>query len=151
MQLIRAYSVYNNNGRMITPKIVGSFIDHYNREVLSPEEEQIQVIKSSTALRVKKILVKTVNEGTGIKAKTEGLEIGGKTGTAHLVEDGKYVRKYNTAFLGFANDEKSKYTMGVVVVQPKKSQFAAQTAVPVFKKAVDIMVTEGYLQPNIVK
>ena len=41
--------------------------------------------------------------------------------------------------------------MGVVVIQPKKSQFAAQTSVPVFKKAVDIMVEEGYLKPDIVK
>ena len=55
--------------------------------------------------------------------------------------------KYNTVFAGFANDKKSKYTIGVVVIQPKKSQFASQTSVPVFKKAVDIMVEEGYLTP----
>jgi len=147
MQLIRAYSAFNNNGRIITPKIVNSFIDSYKREILIPNEEQIQVIKSSTAQRMKKILIKTVNEGTGIKTKTEGLIIGGKTGTAHTVEHGKYVNKYNTAFVGFANDKKKKYTIGVVVVQPKKSQFAAQTSVPVFKKAVDILVEEGYLTP----
>ena len=149
MQLIRAYSAFNNNGRIVTPRIVSNFIDTYKREIPIPSQEQIQVIKSSTAARVKKILIKTVNQGTGKKAITKGLQIGGKTGTAHIVEKGKYVRKYNTAFLGFANDEKHKYTMGVVVVQPKKSQFAAQTSVPVFKKAVDIMVEEGYLTPSL--
>jgi cell division protein FtsI (penicillin-binding protein 3) len=41
--------------------------------------------------------------------------------------------------------------MGVVVIQPKSSQFAAQTAVPVYKKAVDIMVEEGYLKPDVVE
>ena len=96
-------------------------------------------------MRVKKILIKTVNKGTGIKAKTEGLIIGGKTGTAHIVEKRKYVRKYNTTFIGFADDVKNKYTIGVLVVKPKKSQFAAKTAVPVFKKAVDIMVEDNYL------
>jgi len=151
MQLIRAYSAFNNNGRIVTPKIVNNFIDNFNREIVIPDEEQIQVIKSSTAARVKKVLIKTVNEGTGKKARTAGLEIGGKTGTAHIVEKGKYVKKYNTAFLGFANDTKINYTIGVIVVQPKKSQFAAQTSVPVFKKAIDILVEEGYLQPNIVK
>lgn len=150
MQLIRAYSAFNNNGRIITPKIVYSFIDGYNKETIVPDEEQIQVIKSSTAERVKKILIKTVNEGTGVKAKTQGLEIGGKTGTAHIVEDREYINKYNTAFVGFANDKQSQYTIGVVVVQPKKSQFAAQTSVPVFKNSVDIMVEEGYLIPNLV-
>jgi len=151
MQLIRAYSAFNNGGKIITPKILSNFIDSYNRDIIIPDEEQIQVIKASTAQRVKKILIKTVNEGTGKKARTEGLEIGGKTGTAHIVEKGIYVRKYNTAFLGFANDKDTKYTMGVIVIQPKKSQFASQTSVPVFKKAVDILVNEGYLKPNIVK
>ncbi|MEA2100721.1 MAG: penicillin-binding protein 2 [Campylobacterota bacterium] len=151
LQLIRAYGVFSNNGRMLRPKLIDTLIDEYNREIAIPREEHIQVIKSSTAHRIKKILVKTVNEGTGKKARTQGLVIGGKTGTAHIVEKGKYVRKYNTAFIGFVDDKTAKYTMGVVVVQPKKSQFASQTAVPVFKKAVDILVEEGYLEPNIIK
>jgi len=155
MQLMRAYSVFNNNGKMLTPRIVSAFVDEFKRETKIEKVPEEQVIKSSTAHRIKKILIKTVNEGTGVKAKTPGLEIGGKTGTAHIVEGGRYVNKYNTAFMGFANDETSKYTIGVVVVQPKKSQFAAQTAVPVFKKAIDIMIEDGYLspklEPNIIK
>jgi len=151
MQLMRAYSVFNNNGKMVTPQIVDTIIDEYHQEKHIEPFEEIQVIKGSTAQRVKKILIKTVNKGTGKKAITPGLIIGGKTGTAHIVEKGKYVRKYNTAFMGFANDKSHDYTIGVIVVQPKKSQFAAQTAVPVFKKAVDIMIEEGYLKPNIIK
>ena len=154
MQLIRAYSVFNNSGKMLTPKIVESFIDEFKREILVESAEEEVVIRSSTAHRMKKILIKTVQKGTGKKTRISGLEIGGKTGTAHIVEKGKYVNKYNTAFMGFANDKESKYTIGVVVVQPKKSQFASQTAVPVFKKVVEIMVEDGYLtpsQPDIVK
>jgi len=151
MQLMRAYSVFNNNGKMVTPQIVGSIIDEYHQEKKLEPFESIKVLKSSTAQRVKKILIKTVNKGTGRKAITPGLIIGGKTGTAHIVEKGVYVRKYNTAFMGFANDKNHDYTIGVIVVQPKKSQFAAQTAVPVFKGAVEIMIEEGYLEPDIIK
>ncbi|QOP42779.1 penicillin-binding protein 2 [Sulfurimonas sediminis] len=151
MQLLRAYSAFNNNGRMVRPRLVQSFIDEHGTVKELGYGESVQVIKSATAKRMNKILLKTVNEGTGKKAITKGLQIGGKTGTAHIVEKGQYVRKYNTAFMGFANDKKHKYTIGVIVIQPKKSQFAAQTAVPVFKKAVDIMIEEGYLEPNIVK
>lgn len=151
MQLIKAYSAFNNNGRTITPKLVNCFINNQKKELVVPDEEQIQVIKSSTAERMKSILIKTVNEGTGVKAKSEGLEIGGKTGTAHIVEDGEYVSKYNTSFIGFANDKNSKYIIGSVVIKPKKSQFASQTAVPVFKNAIDLLVEEGYLKPNIVE
>jgi len=151
MQLMRAYDVFNNNGKMLYPRIVDSFIDERGETKKLDPLDVKQVISSATAQRVKKILVKTVNKGTGQKAITPGLEIGGKTGTAHIVENGRYVRKYNTAFMGFANDKKHRYTIGVVVIQPKKSQFAAQTAVPTFKQAVNIMIDDGYLEPDIVK
>jgi cell division protein FtsI (penicillin-binding protein 3) len=155
MQLVRAYSAFNNGGRIVKPKIVNNFIDSFNRKIPIEAQEPIQVIKSSTAARVNKVLIKTVNEGTGTKTKTEGLVIGGKTGTSHIVENGLYVNKYNTSFIGFANDKESSYTIGVVVIKPHISQFAAQTAVPVFKKVVDTMVEEGYLtkdlQPDIIK
>ncbi len=151
MQLMRAYSVFNNNGKIIYPRIVDTFIDSTSKEIKIPSRQQIQVIKQSTAQKMKEILIKTVNKGTGTKTKTEGLIIGGKTGTAHIVENGVYVKKYNTAFMGFVNDKTHKYTMGVVVIQPTSSQFASKTAVPVFKQAVDILVEDGYLKPNIVK
>lgn len=151
MQLIRAYSIFNNNGKITTPQIIDSFIDEFGREIKIPQHEQRQIIKATTAQKMQRILIKTVNKGTGIKAITKGLEIGGKTGTAHKVEKGRYVNKYNTAFLGFANDKTNKYTIGVIVDEPNKSQFAAQTAVPVFKNAVDILITEGFLKPNIIK
>jgi len=152
MQLLRAYSVFNNNGKIVTPKIVHSFINEYNEETLTPEFDQDQIIKRETAARMKKILIKTVNKGTGKKAITPGVEVGGKTGTAHIVERGKYVHKYNTAFMGFANDYSGHdYTIGVIVVKPKSSHFAAQTAVPVFKKAINIMIEEGMLEPDVIK
>jgi cell division protein FtsI (penicillin-binding protein 3) len=151
MQLVRAYTTFNNNGKISTPKIVNNFIDEHKRVIPIADEEQIQIIKSSTAQRVKEILIKTVNEGTGVKAKTPGLEVGGKTGTAHIVEEGRYVNKYNTAFMGFANDENNNYTIGTIVIKPQISQFASQTAVPVFKAAVDILIEDGYLKPNIIE
>ncbi len=151
MQLLRAYSAFSNNGKIVNPKIVDAFVDEFKQEIPIENEEQTQVIKSSTALRVKKILAKTVKEGTGKKAKTDGLYIGGKTGTAHMVEKGKYINKYNTSFVGFVDDKTHKYTMGVVVREPKSSQFASQTAVPVFKNAIEIMIEEDYLQPYIIK
>jgi len=130
MQLVQTYNVFNNNGKSILP-------------------ETPQIIKNETAQQMKNILIKTVNEGTGVNAKTSGLIIGGKTGTAHIVEKGRYVKKYNTSFIGFANDLRdNKYTIGVLVVQPKNSNYSSQTAVPIFKKAVDIMLKNGYLIAN---
>ncbi|HIP21113.1 MAG TPA: penicillin-binding protein 2 [Sulfurimonas sp.] len=151
MQIMRAYSAFNNNGRMVYPKLVSGLINERGVLEKMPYEEQVQVISSATAQRMKKILIKTVSVGTGKKARTAGLIIGGKTGTAHIVEKGQYVHKYNTAFMGFANDETKNYSIGVIVVQPTKSHFASQTAVPIFKKAVDILIEDGYLKPDVIK
>jgi len=151
MQLLRAYSAFNNNGKMVYPRLVASLIDEFGREKPIPYKEQVSVISSATAAQMQRILIKTVNEGTGTKAISPGLAVGGKTGTAYLVEKGKYVRKYNTSFIGFANDAKHKYSIGVVVIQPGKRHFASQTAVPTFKKAVDILIEEKYLKPDIVE
>ena len=151
MQLMRAYSAFNNHGKMVYPKLIKSFIEGQGVAKLVPYKEQVRAIQSATAARVQKILIKTVNEGTGKKAITQGLVIGGKTGTANVVKKGKYVQRYNASFIGFANDKKRKLSIGVVVVEPKHGHFASQTAVPVFKKAVDILIEDGYLKPNIVK
>ncbi|MDX9813789.1 MAG: penicillin-binding protein 2 [Sulfurimonas sp.] len=151
MQLLRAYSAFNNNGEMLNPSVVKGFIDSQRRFIEAHKDEPTRVIESKTASRVKDVLVQTVNIGTGTKTKIDGLEIGGKTGTAHIVEGGKYVKKYNTSFIGFANDKNRRYNLAVRVLEPKKSQFSAQTSVPVFKKVVDILVEDGYLKPDIIK
>ncbi|MDY0116075.1 MAG: penicillin-binding protein 2 [Sulfurimonadaceae bacterium] len=151
MQIQKAYSAFNNNGRMLSPRIIDSFIDEYGRKIEIPASEQIQVIKSATAERVKQVLIKTVNEGTGVRAKYPGLIVGGKTGTAHIVENGRYVNKYHTTFAGFANDEKNKFNVVTVVIEPRKIQFASYTAVPIFRKSIELLVEEGYLKPDIIE
>ena len=99
---------------------------------------------------MKKILIKTVLKGTGKAAIYNGLEIGGKTGTARIAKGGGYSDSYNSSFFGFANDAKHRYTIGVLVRDPKKRYYyyASQTAVPVFKQIVETLVEEGYLNPS---
>jgi len=148
MQILKAYNAFNNRGRILQPYFVEKLIDmHGNIRDLRPQGST-QVISSATAQRMKKILIKTVQEGTGVGTIIPGLEIGGKTGTAHIAERGRYVRKYNTSFFGFANDSKNRYTIGVTVVQPKQNHFASLTAVPVYKQVIDLLVEFDYLQPK---
>jgi cell division protein FtsI (penicillin-binding protein 3) len=148
MQLVKAYNTFNNNGVAVTPQIAECFIDELGTRIPIANNEEKQLISPSTAQRMKKILIKTVNEGTGKATQIPGLEIGGKTGTAHIAKGGRYINVYNTSFIGFANDEQQRYTIGVTVVEPKKVYFASQTAVPVFKKVVDTLVNEDYLTPK---
>ena len=143
MQMLKAYSVFNNDGKITTPKIINT-----NQKPI-----YTQVIKKQTANIMKQLLIQTVQEGTGRKARIEGLEIGGKTGTANMVKGGKYQRKYMSSFFGFANDKAGhKYTIGVSVNNPVNRgihwyyYYASNSAVPVFKELVNTLVKLNYLE-----
>ncbi|MDD2838142.1 penicillin-binding protein 2 [Sulfuricurvum sp.] len=148
MQLVKAFNVFNNGGKLVNPMVVEALNDDNGRIIPMQVQSPIQVISPATAERMKQILIKTVNEGTGTIAKTPGLEVGGKTGTAHIAKNGGYLNSYHTSFIGFANDHKHKYTIGITVINPKTVYFASITAVPVFKGIVDMMIEEKYLTPD---
>ncbi len=152
MQLMRAYNVFNNRGRLVEPKIVHDIVDPTGRHYpVSSDSPPIQVLPPATAVTMQKILEKVVLKGTGTKARTPGIQVGGKTGTAHIASrEGGYAKRYNSSFIGFANDKSHHYTIGVLVREAKKpyAYFAAQSAVPLFKKIVDLMVEQGDLVPD---
>ena len=150
IQLLKAYNVFNNNGREVTPKIVEYYQDAFGEKHFVISKNYKQVIPIDVAKRMQKILIKTVEKGTGEATKIEGLTIGGKTGTAHIAKNGKYTNLYNSSFFGFADDTNRSFTIGVLVREPKKRYYyyASLTAVPVFKKIVEEMIEEGYLSPS---
>lgn len=148
MQLVKAFNVFNNGGKLINPMVVEALYDDNGRTIPMQVQAPTQVISPATAERMKQIMIKTVNVGTGTVARTPGLEIGGKTGTAHIAKNGAYVNSYHTSFIGFANDSKHNYTIGITVIEPRTVYFASITAVPVFKAIVDLMVEEKYLTPD---
>jgi cell division protein FtsI (penicillin-binding protein 3) len=153
IQLLRAHNAFNNDGLLVTPRIVDYLESHDGRGFrLDGEGRLRRAVTRRTARQMKKILEKVVREGTGTAARYPGLEIGGKTGTAHIAERGRYVKRYNSSFFGFANDDKGhRYTIGVLVIEAGKyhKYFASQSAVPAFKRIVDDLVELGYLRPNL--
>jgi cell division protein FtsI (penicillin-binding protein 3) len=151
-QLFKAYSAFNNNGVAVTPRIVNYLSDKKgNQYTLDPRVGNLKAISKKSANQMHDILIDVVKKGTGKKAQYPGLEIGGKTGTAHIAKKGRYVREYHSSFYGFANDKKgNKYTIGVLVVRPKAKNkyFASLSAAPIFRNLVQILVEQKYLIPD---
>ncbi len=151
-QLFKAYSAFNNDGIAVTPRLVDYLSDHEGRQYkLEPKVGDSQAVNKKAAQQIHNILLEVVKRGTGVKAQYPGLEIGGKTGTAHIAKNGRYVREYHSSFYGFANDKEGhKYTIGVLVIRAKKyhKYFASQSAVPTFRRTVDILVELDYLKPE---
>jgi len=151
-QLFKAYSAFNNDGLAMTPRIVDYLEDAKgNHYIMQPRVGDLKAVSKKTARQIHNILLEVVKRGTGVKAQYPGLEIGGKTGTAHIVRHGHYVREYHSSFYGFANDKKGhKYTIGVLVIRAKKpyKYFASASAVPTFKRIVHTLVELDYLKPE---
>jgi len=151
-QLMKAYSAFNNDGLAVTPRLVDYLQDakgkHYT---LPPKIGNMQAVSKKSANQIHDILLEVVKRGTGVKAQYPGLEVGGKTGTAHIAKKGRYVREYHSSFYGFANDKEGhKYTIGALVIRAKKryKYFASQSAVPTFRRMLDILVELDYLKPE---
>ncbi len=148
MQLVKAYSAFNNDGVAVTPHIVEYLSDNnYKRYEVNYEVPSLKACSADTANAIHDILVSVVERGTGTAAQYDGLEVGGKTGTAHIAYKGKYIDQYHSSFYGFVNDKFGhKYTIGVLAIKPQKVYFASQTAAPMFYKIVNTMVKFNYLE-----
>jgi len=137
VQLLKAYNTFNNNGMEIVPKIA---------DVPTASH---RVIRAKNAALLMGILRKIVLKGTAQKAFVQGIFTAGKTGTAQRISKGVYGRTYNSSFFGFANDKNHKYTIAVTFINIKAkwpNYFASSSAVPTFKKIVDIMLELNLLK-----
>jgi cell division protein FtsI (penicillin-binding protein 3) len=153
-QLFKAYSAFNNDGLAVTPRLVDYLGDKDKHYKLPPKMPNTQAISKRSSNQIHDILLQVVNEGTGKAAQYPGLGIGGKTGTAHIAKNGRYVNEYHSSFYGFANDKYgNKYTIGALVIRAKKYRhyFASKSAVPVFRNMVQILVEKEKLIPEIIE
>ena len=104
------------------------------------------VIKEKTAKEMQKLLIEAVKKGTGKNAQIKGMIVGGKTGTALMVnpKTKRYSNYYNDIFIGFANGKGHRYTIGVLVIAPKVGIYASKTATKVFKDVVKSLLNDPF-------
>lgn len=145
IRILKAYNVFNNNGKLVKPKLANTMRTGMGDVLKSPTQEE-QVLSRTTANVILSILRKTATKGTARKANIDGLFIAGKTGTAHIARKGQYVNSYNSSFFGFVNDKKRKLTLGVTFIEPTIKHFSSQTAAPTAKMIIEAMLDLGILE-----
>ena len=149
IQILNAYNVFNNLGIYQTAHL-GKYYEYDSKKPLF-ENEGVRVLNLDVTKQMKRILIETASNPNVAKFFPQGLETGGKTGTARIVGHKGYEKNYNSSYFGFVNDEKNKYTIGVLVVNPDKEKmgyYASQTALPIFGKTMQILIDEDFLRPK---
>jgi stage V sporulation protein D (sporulation-specific penicillin-binding protein) len=88
---------------------------------------------------VRYALESVVSNGTGRNAYIEGYRVGGKTGTAQKLKDGRYmVGNYILSFMGFAPADDPKVVVYVAIDNPKGVvQYGGVVAAPVAKNIIN--------------
>lgn len=152
IQLITAVSAIANDGVLMKPKIADAILDPENNEVIHEykDEEVRQVISEETADTLLEILESVVSEGSGSKAQVPGYAIGGKTGTANKVIDGKYGDgKYVASFVGIAPTNDPQMVVYVVIDEPNPSNsYGGQIAAPVAREVIRDTLKYLDIPPN---
>lgn len=140
MQLISAIGAIANDGKLMQPRVVKEMVDNQGNvtETINPKVVR-QVISEDTSNKMMEIVESVVSEGSGKAAYIPGYRIGGKTGTAQKVIDGKYAQgKYICSFVGIAPSDDPEIVVLAIVDEPTGvSAFGSTTAGPIVKEIMN--------------
>ena len=140
IQQVQAVAAAVNGGYLYRPYIVKEILDDKGKAIQTFEPEmQRQVISEETSKQVREALESVVANGSGRNAFTDGLRVGGKTGTAQKVVDGTYKDgDYIVSFIGFAPADDPELLVYVAVDSPKNaSQFGGVIAAPIVGRIIE--------------
>jgi cell division protein FtsI (penicillin-binding protein 3) len=129
IQLARAYTVFARDGDLAPLALVKTGAPAQGERVFSPE----------VAREVRAMLEAAVQPGgTAPRARIMGWRVGGKTGTAHKLENGGYAaHKYVSSFVGFAPVSAPRLVIAVMVDEPSAGKYyGGVVAAPVFAQVM---------------
>lgn len=128
MQIARAYQVFASKGELRPITF---------QKLVAPLPGK-QVLSEETALAVRHMLeMVTQPGGTAKRAQVLGYRVGGKTGTAHKLEGGRYVNKYVGSFVGIAPISDPRIVVAVMIDEPSAGKYyGGEVAAPVFSQVV---------------
>ena len=142
VQLAHAYTVFARDGDMIPMTLVKRDTVAISQSVFSPK----------TASSIRSMLqLASGDGGTAPKAQTMGYSVGGKTGTAHVLEGKAYAnKKYRGLYVGMAPIEKPRVVVAVMIDEPSNAKyFGGDVAAPVFSETVQQSLRILGVQPDL--
>ncbi len=153
LQMVTAWAVLANGGKLIQPYIVDSIIR--DKELIKTEPEIIhRVISEESSSIITSMLVSTVKRGHGRSADIPGYLIAGKTGTAQIAgKNGKYEKGEGatiTSFAGYLPALKPQFVILVKFDRPRigENTWGSTTAAPTFKRISEFLIDYYNIQAN---
>ncbi len=139
LQTLTLYNAVANDGKMIKPVFVTS-VSKADRIKNDFETEAMtgKICSNKTLNQLRLLLEGVVDNGTAKNLKNSNYRIAGKTGTAQILENGRYEKRYITSFVGYFPAHEPKYSAIVLIKNPRGYyQYGNNVAGPVFKDIAD--------------
>ena len=144
IQVATAFSAVVNGGDYYTPTLVAGEIKNgeFVRNVL--KERDHQAIESSTSETMRKMLHTARLVFPNVKYYDEGVYVGGKTGTAQVVKNGKYTFDETIAtYIGYGARSETDYPEYVIMTkvwEDNRRLDGGMNAKPIFDEISQFMV-----------
>ena len=150
IQLVSSYGVIARGGRYLPPTIVEMLIDADGATTTPKMAEVKEVITPRAAKLMGSMLVAAVEDGHGKLARVSGYHIGGKTGTAQIVNENGvgYSSRTNHTFIGFGPSERPFFVMLVKLENPTSYAYAEGTAAPLFGQIAKFVLEYYNIPPE---
>ena len=138
LQLINAVSAISNGGYLNKPTLIKEMVDA-NGNVIDRKRTELRrrVISEETSDKMKMMMRRVVENGTGKRAQVPGYIVGGKSGTANIATPTGYLEAYNSSFVGVAPLNDPRLTVLVVINNPKGGILGSVVAAPVVQDVLE--------------
>src|SRR5438309_1104265 len=150
IEMLAAVNVAATGGNLVWPHVVDQVIDsHGTRHPVQPRVIR-QVVSPKTAQQMQQMMVGVVEHGSGFAARIDGFKnrIAGKTGTASIPENGKYLPDQTIgSFVGFLPADHPQFIMLVITRKPQVLFEGAYVAAPIWKTVASALITQWQIAP----
>lgn len=138
IQQVNAVSAVVNGGTLLKPYIVKSISESETNNIIEQKQtiKVRKVVSKETSLIMRRALESVVALGGGKSAYIEGYRVGGKTGTAQKVENGKYlVGNYIMSFMAVVPSNNPKAVLYLAIDNPKNTALlSSYTTTPIARR-----------------
>lgn len=160
IQQVTAVSAVVNGGYLYKPYIVKSIAEKETNTIIQETSKTLvrKVISSDTSAIMRHALESVVAKGGGKAAYIEGYRIGGKTGTAQKVKDGRYmVGNYIMSFMSIVPSNDPEAVFYLAIDNPKNTALlSSYTTTPIARRilldiidALDIKPQEEGMEKDL--
>lgn len=148
IQIVNAVAAIANKGVIMTPQVVDKVkVDGWSQDV-KPKEVR-RVISKEAAEKMTQMMMAAASNGEAKWTNLPGFGVAGKTGTAQIPIAGHYdAEKTIASFVGFAPANDPKFVMLITLTEPQSSQWASETAAPLWYSVAKDLFSYFGIQPQ---